>query len=716
MAVYRTPTVLQMEVVECGAASLAMILGYYKKFLSLEELRITCGVSRDGVSAFNVVAAGKSYGLDSKGARLSVEDLQLLKGPCILFWDFNHFVVFEGFSKKGAHLNDPAQGRRTLSLDEFSKHYTGVTLTFEKTDAFKPGGSPPSAIGALKGRFKYSQPAFIYLSVAQLCLLIPPLASAALAQIFIDKILADHYFTWIWGVVIALLTALILNGLLLWFRGKCLYRLNAFLSISMSSKFLKHLMQLPTDYYDQRSSGDLAWRVQLNDTVINNITEKLAGALLNALQIAVYAVVLFSFSWIIALVGILEIVFNIALLLFINRTRQEMMAKVIQNQLQMIGFSVTGIAYMETIKSLGMESDFFSKWANFNTRWLLSQQSFGKRNIVLATLVPFFRSITNALVLGIGAYLILQGKLTIGMWTALHIIMGYFLAPIQELISLGETIQTTKINLLRLDDTTKNKKDHLFTSQKEATESPVKLKGYFEMKDVDFGYTPTKPPVVQNINLSIAPGKSVAIVGGTGSGKSTITALAMNLYWPSKGEILYDNQKREEICPLSFCNSVSIVNQRIFLFSGSIRDNITLWNRSIPDELLITAAKDALIHEEVIKREGGYDHEIMEKGADLSGGERQRLEIARALVKNPTFLILDEATSALDAVTESLIIRNIKRRGCACLVIAHRLSAIRDCDEIIVLDQGKVVQRGTHESLKGVDGYYKELVEKEMLQ
>ncbi|MCH9630767.1 MAG: Toxin RTX-I translocation ATP-binding protein [Chlamydiia bacterium] len=710
----KVPTVMQMEFVECGAASLSMVLSYYKRFCTLEELRVATGVSSDGVKANNILVAARDYGLIAKAFKKSIPNLVNLKPPFIVFWNFNHFLVVEGFCKKGVHLNDPANGPRLVTFKEFCGSYTGIALTFKKGEDFKPGGKEPSVFGALFKRIKGLKSVFLFLGITQACMLIPTLAVVAFTQIFIDDVFMNKYLDWKWYLIISMAIALLLHAFLIWMRGKCLYRTNAKIAIKLSSQFFYHLLKLPLNFYQQRSSGDLSYRLQLNDTVINIITGQLSRACLNSVLIIVYGVIMFYFSFWIGLIAVIEAGVNVALLLFINRSRVDKMGKYMQSQLKMMGYSVGGLQNIETIKSLGMEQDFFSKWANANTDWLVSTQEFGRVNVFLGTLTPFFKSLTSAATLGVGAYLVIKGNLSIGMLMALKIITAHFVGPLLEFVSLGQSLQKTKIDLLRLDDTLNNPQDPHYTERVDCDtideDHSGKLDGSLKVENLSFGYSTVTGECLKDLSFELKPGGTLGVVGPTDAGKTTLAQLLVGLYSPNSGTILYDGKEKKDIPISVFQNSISLADQTVNLFMGTVRDNITMWNTSVRTVTLLDAAKDAMIHDSIIERQESYEYTMKEQGTDFSGGERQRLEIARALATNPSLIILDEALSALDAETEMEVFHRLRGRGCSCLVISNRLSTIRKCDEILVIDRGEIVQRGSHDSLVKEDGFYKEVI------
>lgn len=711
----RTPTIIQMEAVECGAASLAIILGYHGRFVPLEELRVSCGVTRDGSNALNLVKAAEIYNLEAKGYKVDIDEINTLLTPFIVFWNFNHFLVVEGFGKEFIYLNDPATGPRTISYDDFDQAYTGVAITFEPGENFIKGGQPLKLWPAIKERIKNVKLPTAYLCMAGILLLFPTLALPAVTQIFYDNVLGGHQLSWQWGVAIALIWIAIVIGCLTAVQQTYLNRLNAKLSIRFSSDFIWHILRLPISFFSQRFGGEIAWRVTLNDSVTSTMTGSLATTVINLLLIVFYALVMVQYDPVIASIGIIAAFINLLSLIIITRSRLDAYARMRQESGKSMGFAIGALQHMEAIKAAGNESDFFSRWAGYYAKSLNAEREINTKDVVITAVPYLLQSLSTAALLGIGAWRIIHGDLTIGMLLALQALLAAFLNPLMQMVNLGSTLQTLKIDIARLNDVLKNKIDRVFTFSKETPqqEDGYKLKGYLELKNITFGYSPLSPPLIDQLNLTLKPGQRVALVGPSGCGKSTIAKMVSGLYEPWSGEILYDGKPIQEIPRNVLHHSIASVDQDIFLFSGRIKDNLTLWDSTIPESEIIQAAKDAQIHDEILKRQENYEAKLTEGGANLSGGQRQRLEIARALVLSPSILIMDEATSALDSTSEELISRNIRRRGCTCVMIAHRLSTIRDCDEILVLDQGKVVQRGTHEELRALPGIYQELIEKE---
>lgn len=712
----RTPTVLQMEAVECGAAALGIILGYYKRIVPLPELRRECGVSRDGSKASNMLKAARNYGLNAKGFKKGLEALKELRLPFIVFWNFNHFLVVEGWGQGEVYLNDPATGPRTVSLQAFDQGYTGVVLVIEPGPDFKKGGRKPNILKSLGQRLQGSTGALLYCLLAGLLLTIPRLAVPAFTQVFVDEILVQGKQDWLRPLILGMLITAVLMGLLARSRLYYLRRLMLKLSLSMSGQFLWHTLRLPVGFYAQRFAGEISNRTELNDKVANVLSGRLATTVIDAIMMIFYALVMFLYDWVLTAIGIFFATVNFLALQSLSRSRVDANMRLAQEYGKVSGVAIGGIQTMETVKASGLESDLFSKFAGYYAKAVNAQQELGLQNQTLAVLPTLLTALTTAFVLVVGSLRVMNGNLTIGMLVAFQSLMQSFLAPVNSLVNFGSTLQELEGDLNRLDDVLQNPTDpeanRKNTGQSVGIDS-FHLQGYIELRNLRFGYSRLESPLIENFNLTIKPGQRVALVGGSGSGKSTIAKLLCGLYEPWSGDICFDGKPRAQIPRSVLANSIAMVEQDIFLFAGTVRENLTLWDDTVPEGDLVRACKDAAIHDLVLLMPGGYDAELIEAGANISGGQRQRLEIARSLVKNPSILVLDEATSALDAETELIVDRNIRRRGCSCIVVAHRLSTIRDCDEIIVLERGKVVQRGTHEELRQQEGAYSRLIRTE---
>ncbi len=712
---FKTPTVIQMENAECGPACLSILLASFGRFVPLEQLRLDSGVSRDGSNALNLIQCGQKYGLDGKGLRLGLSEVYERKEPCILFWDYNHFVVLEGFAKNGVFINDPAFGPRRITYGEFDKGYTGVILDFKITDTFKKGGKPPSLTQDLFKRLRPVKFSLLYILIVGFCLLIPGLSIPVFMRIFIDNILVSNILPWKAEFLMGLTIAMVLSAVLTCLQQYFLTRLNAKLSIRFSSDFLWHILRLPISFYAQRYPAEIAGRVNYNNEVASTLTNTILTACIDLVLVIFYGAVMLMYDLAVAGTGIGVGICSLILMRLVQRSRTDSFARLQKEQSQVWAASIGAIQQIETIKATGTESGAFSNFVGFDTNKINSLQDISKKDAVLGTAPIFFQGIALAALIGIGGWRVMDGALTPGALIALQILLLGFLQPVMRFLNFGQTMQFLSVMLLRLNDVLYNSIDQIYLKKKIKfkDKKKAKLEGYIEFQDVTFGYSPLAPPLIENFNLKIKPGQRVALVGPSGCGKSTVSKLSTGLLVPWRGKVLYDNKLYHEHPSELLYRSIASVDQDIFLFAGSIRDNLTLWDPTVPDQMLIQAAEDACIHFDILERPRGYDTELIEGGRNLSGGQRQRLEIARALLYNPSILIMDEATSALDSRTEKQVMNHIRKRGCSAVMVAHRLSTIQDCDEIIVLDQGIVVERGNHEQLKNRGGLYQELIKSE---
>jgi NHLM bacteriocin system ABC transporter peptidase/ATP-binding protein len=708
----RTPTVLQMEAVECGAAALSIILSHYRKFVPLEELRITCGVSRDGSKASNVVKAARVYGLNAKGYKKEPEELSSLPMPLIAFWNFNHFLVIEGFGKNKVYLNDPASGPRTVGYEEFDQSFTGVVLAFEKGEKFAPGGARPSVWRSLFERLTGSRLSLVFLGLCTLALVIPGLIVPVFSRVFVDRILVGGNPDWLFPLLGAMAATAGLLALLVFLQSEVLLRLQSKMSLTSSSQFVWHIFQLPMEFFSQRYAGDVIQRIESNSQVAALLSGGLSTNVVNLLMIGFYAYLMFRYDVWLTSIGVTVAVLNLLVLRWVSRARTDENRRIAQEQGKFGAVAMTGLHMIETLKATGGEHGFFSRWSGFQAKLLNSSQRFAASSLWLSTAPALLGALNSAAILGVGGFRVMDGALTIGMFIAFQSLMGSFMSPVSGLLGLGSSVQSLQGALTRLDDVLKYPVDTDIDEQAEPVDAdgPTKLEGEIELRNLTFGYSRLESPLIKNFNLHVQPGQRVALVGSSGSGKSTVAKIVSGLYKPWDGEVLFDGKPRQEL-PRSLINSsVALVDQDIALFQGSVRDNVTMWDSTIDDRDVMAAAKDACIHEDINDRPGGYDQKLEEGGGNLSGGQRQRLEIARALAGNPRILILDEATSALDPRTEERVTDHLRRRGCTLLIIAHRLSTIRDCDEIIVMQYGRIVQRGTHDEMIRVQGPYASLI------
>ena len=702
-----------MEAVECGAAALAMVLAYHGAWIPLERLRLECGVSRDGSKASNIVKAARRFGLDAKGFRKEPSTLHELPMPCIIHWNFNHFVVLEGIKGGHAYINDPAIGRRRIDMAELDLAFTGVVLTMEKTEAFKKLGSKPQGLRLLLRELRRSKAAVALLIIVSFALIVPSIVAAGFSKIFVDDILIKHADGWLIPLLIGMGVTALFRAILTLLRQSLLLRLQSKLAVVMISRFLWHVMALPVEFFTQRHSGDIASRVAANEQIARLLSSGIASNALNLTSVLIFAAAMAIYDVPLAALGVGLALVNVLALKFIGQNQQDLGRSLALERGKLVGATVSAVRTIETLKASGLEDEAFSRWAGIQAKALNAEQALGASAILLEMLPTLLSGLTVAAILGIGGLRVIEGSLTLGSLVAFQSLMASFSAPVTDLVNYVGSLQTIKGALERLEDVYNYPLGNAGTNVLPADRFPPKLAGRVELSNIQFGYSVLEPPLLDNLSIAIQPGARVALVGASGSGKSTLGRLICGLYKPWSGEIRLDGWSLPEIPEQVFANSVAYVDQDIFLFEGTVRDNLTLWDNTVTEADLSQALKDAAMHEDIATRAGNYDCHVSEGGSNFSGGQRQRIEIARALVSNPSLIVLDEATGALDPVTEKIIDDNLRRRGCTCIIIAHRLSTIRDCDEIIVLHRGSIVERGTHEQLVALQGAYAKLVAQE---
>jgi NHLM bacteriocin system ABC transporter peptidase/ATP-binding protein len=708
-----------MEATECGAAALAGVLEFYGTFVPLARLREECGVSRDGSKASNVLKAARQYGLEARGFRKEPNEVREMPMPVIAHWNFNHFLVVEGFGKNRVYLNDPAAGPCIVTDEEFDHAFTGVVLTFQPGADFKPTGRRPRLLSSLFGRIAGAKAAVTYLALAGVLLVLPASVAPVFSMIFVDEVLVGGKTYWLPALLLGMALTAAIRSALTALQRTYLLKLFMKLGVTMSSNFMWHALRLPVAFYFSRMPGDLAGRVRANDAVASTLSGRLSGVALDLMLVAFYgAFMLYLDPWL-TCIGIGTVAAHVLILRATARVRADLARRLGQGAGKLAGVAAGGLQMIETIKATGSESEFFSQWAGYQAKLVAVQQTAARREqwIIMATTA--LSHVSSLLVLSVGALRVMDGHMSVGALVAFQSLMVSFVTPVERLSQVGAALQDLRGDIERLDDVVEHPRDDTFDDAAAAAETgtdapgeadPRRLTGELSLSSVTFGYLPFSPPLVEELDLHIAPGERVALVGGTGSGKSTIAKLVAGLYRPWSGDILFDGEARESLPRSALIASVAMVDQDIALFEGTVRENITLWDDTIPEVDVVQAAKDACIHEDITKLHGGYDARVTEGGFNFSGGQRQRLEIARALVRQPALVVLDEATSALDPETERQVDENLRRRGCSCLIVAHRLSTIRDSDEIIVLERGRVVQRGSHDELLAKGGAYHDLI------
>ena len=700
---------MQMESVECGAASLTMILAHYGKWLPLEEVRAACGVSRDGSSAKDIVLAARNYGLEAEGYQVTPEALEGMQ-PAIIHWNFNHFVVFRGFKNDVACLNDPNAGPIDVPIDDFRKSFTGVALTFAPTEAFEKEGHRTRILSYVR---KYLQGAgeafwltFIFALLAAFVALVIPLFT----RTFLDEILSGKNRDWSSTFFLLMGTVALFQFILVLLQARYAKRIAGSLALKGNVKYLNHVLRLPISFFAMRSAGELQQRQHLNETITHSLVEVLAPQIINIALLVLYLALMLSYSVILTLVGIIAAVVNLLIVQYHSNQRINLIHSMEQSTGRYFSATVSCIDNMESIKAAGAETGFFEYWSGLWAKKFNMEGNATEQQLKMGLLPILVNGLVNTTILILGALLILKGELSVGMLLAFQGFMSSFLSPVNDIVNASKTIVVMRSQMERIEDVMKFPEDH---RENEGEMFEGKLGGLVELKNVTFGYSTLQPPLIENFNLRIEPGHSVAIVGSSGCGKSTLAKLISGLYKPWSGEILFDGRPIESISSEELTNSVAVIDQNVVLFDDTVAQNIRMWDESIEDFTLMMACNDAQIRDDIVSRPDGFGTKLVRGGQNFSGGQRQRMEIATALAKEPAVLIMDEATSALDPKTGDEVLASIRLMGPTQMIIAHRLSTIRDCDEILVMDQGRILQRGTHETLIEQEGLYRDLMKSE---
>ncbi|MBR2531950.1 MAG: NHLP family bacteriocin export ABC transporter peptidase/permease/ATPase subunit [Lachnospiraceae bacterium] len=708
----RVPVIMQLEALECGAAALAMVMAYYNKWVPLEQVRLDCGVSRNGSNAKNMLVAARSYGFDAQGFRCETENLKDgIVLPCILHWNFNHFVVLKGFRGNYALLNDPAKGEIRVTMDELDSSFTGVCLQITPGPELQPSGKPASILAFTRKRLKGTGTALAFVMLSTLTGCLFGIINPVFARFFTDHLLTGENRELLYpflGLMALTASAQVVAG---WIQSVYSLRINGKMAAAGNSEYMWKILRLPMQFFSQRLAGDILLRQGTNATIAATLVNTLAPLVLHALMMVVYLVLMLRWSVVLTMTGIAAIILNLLVSQIITAKRINITRVQMRDTGKLAAATVSGIQMIETIKASGSEDGWFRKWAGYQASVNAQNVRYARLNRYLGIIPSALSATANALVLILGVLLTMQGRFTLGTILLFQGFLNSFMAPAEEIIAAGQNLQEMRTDMERVEDVMRYPDDPAFSGISLPDEADFsKLSGELELKHVTFGYSRLEEPLIRDFSMHVRPGSSVALVGASGCGKSTISRLISGLYMPWSGEILFDGKPASEIDRSVFTGSVAVVDQEIVLFDDSIADNIKMWDSSVEDFEMILAARDAQIYDDILARKGGFRHRLAENGRDLSGGQRQRLEIARVLAQDPSIIIMDEATSALDARTEFELVKAVRDRGITCIVIAHRLSTIRDCDEIIVLDHGKVVERGTHEELMAAGNVYTQLI------
>ena len=708
----KVPVVMQMEALECGAASLAMVMAYYGKWVPLEQVRIDCGVSRDGSNAKNVLVAARSYGFEAEGFRCEVEALKSdMSYPCIIHWNFNHFVVLDGFRGNYAYLNDPARGEVRVPMEEFSRSFTGVCLKITPGPDFQPGGKRKSTIAFARKRLVGAGAAVTFVMLSTVIAYLFGIINPIFSRFFMDRLLTGENRE----LLMPFLGLMALLGaaqiIITWVQAVYALKINGKMALVGSSSFMWKILRMPMEFFSQRMAGDILQRQGTNTTIASTLVNTFAPLLLNTIMMVFYLVIMLRFSVMLTIVGIVTIILNLLVSQVISAKRVNITRVQMRDSGKLAAATISGIQMVETIKASGAENGYFQKWAGYQASVNAQGVKYAKLNQYLGAIPSLLATLADAAVMVLGVWLTMQGSFTLGQIMLFQGFLGSFMSPAMTLISAGQMIQEMRTEMERVEDVMQYPLDVSYSDAPLAEEADYsKLSGRIELKNVTFGYSRLGEPLIRDFSMSVKPGDRVAFVGSSGCGKSTLSKLISGLYQPWSGEILFDGKPIGEIDRGVFTGSVAVVDQDIVLFEDTTANNIKMWDNSIEDFEMILAARDAQIYDDIMDRDGGFYGKLTEGGKDLSGGQRQRIEIARVLAQDPSVIIMDEATSALDAKTEYELVKAVKDRGITCIVIAHRLSTIRDCDEIVVLDKGVVIERGTHDEHYAKGGFYTELI------
>ncbi|MFC9286620.1 peptidase domain-containing ABC transporter, partial [Streptomyces sp. NPDC057052] len=709
----RVPEVRQMSEVECGIACLTMMLNFYGCRTSLSELRTRCGVGRDGLSALEIVRIARDHGMRVRTVSLPRNDLRFVALPAIVHWEFTHFVVAERWSRKHVDVVDPARGRCRLTQDEFDAGFTGVVILLEPGAAFdrRTAAAPGATFRGYVFQFLRQAPGTaLQLLGVSLLLILLGLVLPVLTAVVIDQVLPFGMRDVMPVLGIGIVAVFVAQTVATLLREWLLVYLRARIDVSMMLGFVEHLLELPYKYFQQRSTGDLLARAASNAMLRELLSNQLLSAVMDSGLVMFYLLLLFwqspPFGALTLGVGLL----GATVLMLSNGTIGRLSGRELAAFGKSQGYLGEAIVGIGTLKAAGAEAQAFDRWSNlfFDHLNISLRHNYVSGTVasILGSL-PFFGQLG---LLWVGATQVLDGSISVGTMVALLSLAAAFFAPLTSLVDSAQQFQLVSANLDRIRDVTEAEPEQPSSAPRPAP----RLSGHLRMDGVGFRYSRTGPQVLSDINLTARPGERIAIVGHSGSGKSTLGELLLGLYVPTQGDIFYDGVSLRDVKWQELRRQFGVVLQDSALFSGTILSNITLSNPSIKRERVVAAAELAAIHDDIMAMPMQYDTFVSEGGSALSGGQRQRLAIARAIAHRPAIIMLDEATSHLDVETERRVAENLRTLGCTQIIVAHRLSTIRDADTILVLDRGTIVERGSHHELLRRGGPYARLVHQQL--
>ncbi len=708
----KIPITIQMQPGENGAAALNMILGYNKRFVPMEEMREKCVSSRNGSSPEQIVAAGEAYGLKGEILKLDTEELRKQKFPIIVHWKRKNYALIKAMKGNMVTVVDPARGEYKLELQKFESYYMGTAVQFTRTPEFKTGGKRESLFALLKDRILLVKTTMIFLLIFSLCYIFCDLRLSVVSKDYLDEIVGRTSYEYSKEIIylVLLYGLMILSTVFTMLKTWIVFRTARNSAASSGSKLFKKMFSQPLKFFEQYSAGELMSRINNNVKLDNSIIQSLVPRVIDAFMTIFYLVMLLQYNYVIAIVCIGIEIINIGITMYFQEKNAIASRSMATSNGALSTSVLNGMNMIDTIKSCGAERSFYNIWYNSQSQVLENRLTSLNINSVITFTNGVHNFLLTAAQLFLGAYFIVHGQFTLGTMSLFQTVLNNMRNSMNNCLNTVNTLQTMRTNIERVNDINNRDTVKEIPIPEDEYENVDKLDGSISVSHVVYRYNAGDDPVVNDVSLEVKKGQIVAIVGETGCGKSTLLKIMADLYKAESGEILYSGKKREEIPDMVFCSSITTVDQETMIFEDSVYANIKMWDNTIEDYEVVMAARDAQIHNRIMRDRDGYGSYMLENGKNFSGGELQRLELARALSHEPTLLFLDEFTSALDALTEDRVIKSIRDKGTTCVIVAHRLSTIVDCDRIYVMNKGKVVEEGTHDELYKLGGLYKKLV------